>query len=113
MRKILLKKAFSPLDILLGNVAWILFVIPMCLIQCIATTTEGHSKSIQESPVYKQLQMRMRVASQMGAVPFFPGMAVAQERRNKKRPAHLIIHCMDNQLSRWCWRVRGGHGLAQ
>jgi endogenous inhibitor of DNA gyrase (YacG/DUF329 family) len=84
MRKILLKKAFSPLDILMGNVAWILFVIPMCLVQCIATTTKGHSKSIRESPMYKQFQMRMQAASQTGAVPFFPGMAVVREGRNKK-----------------------------
>ena len=47
MRGILLKNAFS-WNILLANLLWLLVILPYNLALLIASTTQGHSKSVKK-----------------------------------------------------------------
>ena len=48
MRRMVLKDTFSPVNILLANLMWVLAVLPYSLALVIASTIPGHSRSIRE-----------------------------------------------------------------
>ena len=49
MRGMLLKDTFSPVNILLANLMWLLVVLPYSLALLIASTIPGHSRSVIQS----------------------------------------------------------------